>query len=399
MKTQTKNKTMPSRLPLLRRGLGRGLLLLIITLTSCKKENKMIPKLEQIQKFEWLAQTSADSLCPVEVYHGSFTDSSGATQWIPAGEYLNDRWGFSSGIMAVGDDNRKIPESMQITWFSYAEDKFFQGSFSLPQKKIYDIFKKDYGKYKLPSGQEEKEDFSNLLVSMAPEGLVTLWATGHMGQVEIGTFEAKEILIDWKDFYGSQGTVTRYEEVRDNRKDMLPFIQEDIAKGNINNKYIKGRLARYNYTIATNKPEEYTIYNYGVAFLNHEDISLKYAGLPFLTDLEDPKGIATNGNVYVKDKFGSKFEVRFDANLLEGQGLYKVSEPRQNRAKDIDYMQLWTAFFEKNKDVQFLIKFNDKVEKSDIHKPLICGKIVLKSLTTELEFPNSRVEFFDSEEW
>lgn len=393
MKTKT-NKTILSYLC---QNIGIGVLLLI-TLNSCKKENNMIPKIEQLEKFEWLAETSADSLCPVEVYHGSFTVTDGNTHWIPSGEYLNDQWGGYGAVYAVGDDKRKIPESMQITWFSYAENKFYQGDFNLPQKKIYDIFKKDYGYYKLPNGHKEKEAFSTLLLSFAPQGLVTLWASG-CGSIEIGTYQAKEIFMEWKDFYGTQGTITRNEEVKDRQKDMLPIVQQEIATGKINNTYIKNRLQRYNYTIATNKPDEYTIFHYGISFLNQEVINHKIGDLTFLSDTQNGKGIATNGNVYVKNKFNQEFEIRFDANLLAGQQLYDRLPPEQTRTKNINYMQLWEDFFEKNKDVQFLIKFKDKIEKSSINKPVLCGKIVLKSGKNELEFPNSRVEFFDSEEW
>ncbi len=371
------------------------ILTFIALVSSCKKENNMIYK---VQKFEWLVETSADSLCPIEVYHGSFTDSEGDTQWIPSGEYLNDRWGGYGASYVVGDERRKIPESMQITWFSYAENKFFQGNFQLPQKKIYDIFNKDYGQSKTPDGIEHKNNFSYLSISIAPQGLITLWASGE-GKIEIGTYEAKEIKMAWKDFYGTQGTITQIEEVRDRVKDMLPFVQKEIAEGTINNTYFKDRLERYHYTISTNKTEEYTLYNYGISFLNQEVINNNIGHISFLNDKENPKGIATDGNIYVKDKFDRKFEVRFDANLLEGQELYDKLPPETNMTKNISYMKLWADFFKNNKDVQFQIKFNDKIEKSDIRKPILCGKIVLKSPTTELELPNSRVEIFDSEEW
>jgi hypothetical protein len=369
-------------------------LTLIAFLWSCKKENNMIYK---IQKFEWLVEVCADSLCPMEVYHGNFIDSSNETQWIPSGDYLNSQWGIGGASYVVGDERRKIPESMQITWFSYAENKFYQGNFELPQKKIYDIFNQDYGQSKTPDGVEHKNEFNTFLVSMAPQGLVTLWVTGE-GQIEIGTYEAKEIVMDWKDFH-SQGTATQRETVLMWQKDMLPITQKEIADGTINNAYFKDRLERYHYSVSTNKTDEYTLYNYGISFLNEEVINNNIGHLAFLRDTENPKGIATDGNIYVKDKYGNKFEVRFDANLLEGQEMYVKLPPEQNRAKNIRYMKLWDDFFKNNKDVQFQIKFNDKFEKSDIRDRKICGKIVLKSPTAELELPNSRVELFDSEEW
>ncbi len=355
---------------------------------------KMMTKIEKIK---WLAEVNADEYCPVEIYYGFLIDSKGEKQSIPTGEYLQGGWGSYGGTMSDGDEKRKVPEKLEICWFSYAENRFYKGTFDLPQKKMYDIFKKDYGKTKSPSGEDKKNEFNTLLLGFAPQGMVTLWITG-IGQIEIGTYQAQDFLMDWKDFR-TMGTATRFEEVRMRQKAMLPFVQEDVNRNSINNKYFKQLLERYHYSIGINKTDEYTIYNYGISFLNQEEIGNEVAGLEFLTDIVNSKGLAVDGNIFIKDKFNRHFEVRFDANLLENQISYMKMPTFETRNKNIAFMKLCKDFFEKNKEVQFLIKFNDKIEKSDINKPVLCGKIVLKSPTAELEIPNSRVEFFDAEEW
>lgn len=348
----------------------------------------------KIETFRSSVEVNADEYCPVEVVHGSFIASDGKTQWVPAGEYLSETWGYGGAAYVVGDDKSKVPEKLEITWFSYTENSFYKGSFDLPQKKMYDIFKKDYGKTKEADGTYTKNEFNTLLLGFAPQGMVTLWMTG-VGQIEIGTYQAPDILMDWKGFHKRD----RFTFVRDYQKDMLPFVQEEIYKNNINNKYFKQLLERYHYTIGINKIDEYTIYNYdSIIFLNEEAISNEVAGLTFLNNFAEGKGLIRDGNFYIKDKFNRHFEVRFDADLLEGQK-YSELTTLETRNKNIAYMKLCKDFFEKNKDVQFLIKFNDKIEKSDINKPVLCGKIVLKSPTAELVLPNSRVEFFDAEEW
>jgi hypothetical protein len=108
-------------------------------LSSCKKDKNMMVKIE---KFEWLAETSGDVSCPVEIVYGKFIMSDGSTGFMPSGQYLNGSWGISRGSMSVGEDRKKVPDSLKIVWFSYAENKFFEGHFELPQKKCMTFSKK-----------------------------------------------------------------------------------------------------------------------------------------------------------------------------------------------------------------------------------------------------------------
>lgn len=57
----------------------------------------------------------------------------------------------------------------------------------------------------------------------------------------------------------------------------------------------------------------------------------------------------------------------------------------------------FTTFYEQNKEVQLYIKFDEKIVKSNINKPVYCGKVCLKSPTNEVEIPNSFVEVYDTE--
>lgn len=106
---------------------------------SNKEKQKEI--LIKTEKFEWLPETSGDETCPVEVVNGDFILSDESIVAIPSNEYLNGIWGANSGTMVVNDSKKPVPKSMEITWFSYAENKFFSGKFELPQKK-YMIFLK-----------------------------------------------------------------------------------------------------------------------------------------------------------------------------------------------------------------------------------------------------------------
>lgn len=356
---------------------------------SDKKQKEMLVKTE---KFEWLVNVGADLTAPMEVVHGSFTDSKGESQWIPSGEYLgNNRWEDGGGIYVVGDEKKRIPERMNITWFSYAEDKFYTGDFELPQKKIYDLFKKDYGTYINYDGTESKNKYNTFKLGIAPQGLVTLWISG-CAVIEIDTYQAHETQINWNAF--QKGDKSVLLELR--KKQMPLFVQEEIKQNKISNEYYKNRLKRYHYTIGVNNPD-FKIYEYSISFINHENYYIYNNGLDFLEDMVNTKAIAKQMVLFIKDRFHHPLEVRINIDLLNGKIPYQDLEPLEERQYYNQLMNRFQAFYEQNKDVQLYIKFDDKIVKSNIDKPVYCGKVCLKSSTNELEIPNSFVEVFDAE--
>lgn len=358
---------------------------------SDKKQKEMLVKTE---KFEWLAEVGADLTAPMEVVHGDFVDSKGESQWIPSGEYLgNNRWEDGGGKYVVGDEKRRIPERMSITWFSYAEDKFYTGDFELPQKKIYDLFKKDYGTYTNDDGTESQNKYSTFVLGIAPKGLVTLWISG-CAVIEIGNYQAHEDFTENWNYFSKNPN--RTEVIKNYQKDMLPFVQEEIKQNKISNEYYKNRLKRYHYTIGVNNPD-FKIYDYSIWFINHESYYIYNNGLDFLTDIVNTKALAKEMVLYIKDRSNHYLEVRIDVGLLDGKLPNQDLEPLEERQYYNQLMKRFQAFYDQNKDVQLYIKFDDKIVKSNINKPVYCGKVYLKSPTNELEIPNSFVEVFDAE--
>jgi hypothetical protein len=370
------------------------ILVFIATLLGCKKDNDMVEKFES---FEWLAETGADETAPMEIVYGKFIMSDGSTGFVPSGQYLNTDWGSGdSGSMSVGEDRKKVPDSLKIVWFSYAENKFFEGHFQLPQKKMYDIFKKDYGTYKTPDGEDNKNAFNTLLLAIAPQGMITLFMEG-VGGIEIGTYQAKETFdIDWDSFSKNPN---RYQVIKNRQKEMPAFVQEEILKGKISNQYFKNRQKRYHYTIGTNK-KDFTIIDYNVDFINNEVISKTTTGLEFLTDTANGKAVPEVLFMLIKGPFYRNIEVRIWVDLLDGKTTTQndeIQDPIEERAFNNQLMTRFKTFFEQNKDVQLYIKFDDKIVKSNIKNPVYCGKVCLKSTTAEMEIPNSRVEVYDEE--
>ena len=369
-----------------------ALLLLIVIVASCKNDKNMVEKFES---FEWDAETGADETAPMEIIYSEFIMSDGSTGFIPSGQYLNDTWGVSSsGSMSVGEDRKKVPDSLRIIWFSYAENKFFKGHFQLPQKKMYNIFKKDYGYDIMPNGTKSKNRCNGYTLAIAPQGMITLWMSAE-GSIEIGTYYAEETFdIDWNSFSKNP---SREEVVKNSQKRMPAFVQEKIAQNKISNQYFKNLLQRYHYSIGTNR-EDFKIIDYNVGFINHEVITKANSGLEYLTDTINGKAVPYDMTLFIKGPFYPNLEVRIDVDMPDSNITYYDLETLPFRAFNKQLMTRFKTFFEQNKDVQLYIKFDDKIVKSNINKPVYCGKVCLKSSTQEMVIPNSRVEVYDQEE-
>jgi len=371
-----------------------NILLLTIVLGCEKNDKDMIVKVE---KFEWSPEVSADVAYPMRVIFGSFALSDGNSVWIPGGEILRGEWWSSSSVYAVGEERKKVPERMTIRWFSYAENKFYLGVFELPQKKLYDIFKRDYGTFFYPDGEEYKKAYNTLTVGIAPKGMITLWIGGSAGNIEIGSYQGHEVLDeDWNDFSKNPDRKSVMKSYYD---DFLPFVQKEINDNKVSNTYFKNRLKRYNYAIGTNNPD-FKIYDFDILFLNGEVMEKSNAGLEFLTDTVNGKGVANRITIFIEDRFRHKFEVRIWVDLLDGKTTSEnnhLQDPIEERAFNNQLMDRFKTFFEHNQNVELYIKFDKEIKKSNINKPVYSGKVCLKSATNEFEIPNSKVEVYDAE--
>jgi hypothetical protein len=371
-----------------------SVLLLTIVLSCKKNEKDMIVKVE---KFEWSSGVSADVAYPMEVIFGSFALSDGNSAWIPSGEFLQGDWHSTSSFYAVGEERKKVPESMLIRWFSYTENKFYLGDFELPQKKLYDHFKKDYGTAFYPSGNEYKKAYYILTVGIAPKGMITVWIGGSAGNIEIGTYQGHEVFDeDWNDFSKNPDRKSVMKSYYD---DFLPFVQKEIDDNKVSNTYFKNRLKRYDYRIGTNNPD-FKIYDFDILFLNGEVMEKINAGLEFLTDTVNGKGVPNTMAIFIEDRFRHKLEVRIWVDLLDGKNTDEndhLQDPIEVRSFNNQLMDRFKTFFEYNQNVELYIKFDKEIKKSNINKPVYSGKVCLKSPTNEFEIPNSKVEVYDAE--
>lgn len=167
-------------------------------LTSCQKMDTY-----KTEKFEWDGDATAPEGYPMWIiYPHGFILSSGYQAVIPNETEMQDGWERSARSWSVGESNKAMPDSLKIAWYSLTENKFYKGSFKMPQEKIYKLFKDGYLIYGIDTKklvyegynkkELHKETFSALTVGLAPKGMVVVWASGQ-NKIEIARFQAEEV--------------------------------------------------------------------------------------------------------------------------------------------------------------------------------------------------------------
>lgn len=158
---------------------------------------------------EWYPSECAPVDAPVRILSGHITCREGTRIPIPAGAAVNNGWGAIGTTRIAGPVMKSLPESLQIRWFSFAENKFYGGDFQLDAAELDNLF--DAG-YASPLNGETKR-FDRIIVGMCPGGGVAVWLKGEQIARELAFFEAEETQEDWNAF-SDRSSKTRAEYVQ-----------------------------------------------------------------------------------------------------------------------------------------------------------------------------------------
>lgn len=195
--------------------------LLSILLISCSSTTME-------EKFEWLPSESAPSLYPMNIYKGHLFFEDGNSVYIPCSLAAHNGWGNDGSTHVVGEDLKPVPVRLEVTWASFKENKFYTGSWELPKDKMTKLFKEGVTNYR----NKKKETYSQIIVGLAPGGVVVVWMYGSGNQIEIGRYQAKETNVAMKDFVPENPTATREEFFKSMGK-LEPEQEEEFKKKGI----------------------------------------------------------------------------------------------------------------------------------------------------------------------
>ena len=148
----------------------------------------------QMDRYEWLPTESAYKRYPMSIIKGDLVFNDGTSIYIPSRIVVENGWGELGSIHVVGERLKPLPTKIEISWFSYTEDKFYSGVFELPFDKISSLFKK--GVQSPVTGK--KITYENIIVGVDPAGIISIWLMADGEVLSVASFKAKEAKMDLK---------------------------------------------------------------------------------------------------------------------------------------------------------------------------------------------------------
>ena len=246
---------MPSSSAHCARGYGRleglvlGLVAMLYSLTVAA----------QTERFELSAAPCAAEGYPMEVIDGDFINSDG-TRFTVAPGFLEGDWGRSSIGYVGADLQQPAPERLRVRWFSYPEDKFYEGHFLLPQQRIYNLLKQGYWNHET----KKQETYDELTLCLLPKGVVVVWLTGG-NQVLLGRYEGHEIHYDFKQFNAG---ANRARMMQQEQAKLPAHVRQEIRAHTLSTKQWDAYLKTYNWNLAFSQHLE--LLNYGFSYFDAE---------------------------------------------------------------------------------------------------------------------------------
>jgi len=261
----------------------------------------------QTERFRLSAAPCAAEGYPMEVEDGEFLNSDG-TSYSIAPEFLEGDWGLSAISWGVGNPLQPAPERFWVRWFSYPEDKFYEGHFLLPQRRIHDLLKQGYWN----TDDKEQQTYYELTLCLLPKGLVVLWLSGAGQQVLIGRYEGHQINFDFKRF---NERANRARMIQQEQAKLPPTVQHEIKTHTLSTKQWDNYLKTYNWQLGFSQPLK--LYDYFIRYFNAEKTSYFPTpdATPYLSAMLEshPRPVPSNMLLRVDAGYGRKRQIQIRA--------------------------------------------------------------------------------------
>ena len=165
-------------------------LFLPLQLASCQNHNSNNKDMNE-PEYEWGISVNAPIGYPIHVYAGRV-----------GSEYImSDLWcsteepDWGSAYVNEGNDPKELPKDIDIVWFSFIENCFYNLQASLDYEKIEKLFKEGF-EQRIRYGELHHTTYNGLVVGLAPGGTVVVWVgKGYSPITEVGRFQASQIYL------------------------------------------------------------------------------------------------------------------------------------------------------------------------------------------------------------
>lgn len=210
-------------------------LLLTLQLASCQNN---IPKEEAMNEpeYEWGISVNAPIGYPIHVYAGKV-----GRQYI-----MSDLWcsteepDWGSAYVNEGNDPKELPKDIDIVWFSFIENCFYNLQAPLDYEKIEKLFKEGFER-RIRYGELRHTTYDGLVVGLAPGGTVVVWVgKGYSPITEVGRFQASQIYLTETSDMDSHERLIFDKEYRKSIATAPNIVPLEVQKAN------EGKLIPYN---------------------------------------------------------------------------------------------------------------------------------------------------------
>ena len=144
--------------------------------------------------YDWLPSESAPRRFPTFLIKGTLRLADDTISYVPDQRIAFNGWGEVGSTHVVSPLIKPVPKRLDIRWFAFTEDKFYEGSFDLPFESMQKMF--DAG---LAEGRllPKPQPYDRVIVGMAPGGLVAVWMGASTEKVEVANYIARVVDLPW----------------------------------------------------------------------------------------------------------------------------------------------------------------------------------------------------------
>ena len=165
-------------------------LFLPLQLASCQNHNSNNKDMNE-PEYEWGISVNAPIGYPIHVYAGRV-----GPQYITSDLWCSTEepdWG--SAYVNEGNDPNELPKDIDIVWFSFIENCFYNLQAPLDYEKIEKLFKEGF-EQRIRYGELRHTTYNGLVVGLAPGGTVVVWVgKGYSPITEVGRFQASRTYL------------------------------------------------------------------------------------------------------------------------------------------------------------------------------------------------------------
>jgi hypothetical protein len=188
-----------------------------------------------LELFEWEENNNAPLGYPVEVYRGGLELKGGGYAGLSHHGTSSGKHGWGALGAGMSSRGKALPERLNVTWLSYAEDTFYTIDCPVDYDKMLRLFKEGCD-WKDAGGDIRHETYDTIIVGYAPGGVVVIWVYGQGTQVEIGRYQGKKTVISQEEIRSLDypDKVLFQQKYRDDTMNDNAIVPDEVRKANKN---------------------------------------------------------------------------------------------------------------------------------------------------------------------